>query len=145
MTEADLDAEHRLAVLTSWALFGALSLGAVATGFRADDIAVACVGYAILVAGAISHLVINRIYGRDFRPGEIATAITLFGVAALAFLAAWVLGPGLTPAGVTIGLVGMAVVVAGFLAYLVTRHGLTGAFSMFHPERGTPNGGRRRD
>jgi hypothetical protein len=141
MSEAEDDAEHRLAVLTNWALFAPLSLGTVATAFRADSVVMAGAGYAMLVAGAISHLVINRIYRRDFRPGEVATAISLFGVAVLAFLAAWIFPPGLTPIGVAIGLGGLAVVVVGFVVYLVARHGMTGAFSMFHPERGT-NGGR---
>ncbi len=142
MTEADNDAEHRLAVLTSWGLFGPLSLGMVATAFRADSLAVAAGGYGILLAGAISHIVINRIYRRDFRPGEVVAAISLFGVAVIAFLAAWVLPPGLTPGGVVIGLAGLGLVVAGFVIYLVTRHGLTSAFSMFHSERDT-NGRRR--
>ena len=137
MTEADDDAEHRLAVLTSWALFGPLSLGMVATAFRADSLAVAAGGYGVLILGAISHIVINRIYRRDFRPGEIVTAVSLFGVAVLAFLAVWVFPPGFTPSGVAIGLAGLGMVVVGFVIYLVTRHGLTSAFSMFHAERDT--------
>lgn len=145
MTEADYDAEHRLAVLTSWALFGSLSLGLVATAFRADSLIVAGAGYAILVGGFISHLVINRIYARDFRPGEIATAITLFGVAALAFLANWAFDASFSAQDVVIGIAGLALVAAGFVIYLTTRHGLTGAFSMFHPDRGPANGSGRRD
>lgn len=144
MTDADSDAEHRLAVLTSWGLFGSLSLGTVATAFRADSVVVAIAGYAILVAGFVAHLVINRIYRRDFRSGEIATAFTLFGVAVLAFLASWAFDPAFTATDVEIGLVGLTVVIAGFLVYVITRYGLTGAFSMFHPHRGASNGSGRR-
>lgn len=145
MTKADYDAEHRLAVLTNWALLGSISLGLVATAFRAESLFVAGAGYAVLIAGFVSHLVINRIYERDFRPGEIATGITLFGVAALAFLANWAFSPAFSPRDVEIGIVGLALVAAGFVVYLTARHGLTGAFSMFHPDRGPTNGGGGRD
>jgi hypothetical protein len=145
MIEADYDAEHRLAVLTSWALFGSIGLGLVATGFRAESLMVAGAGYAVLIAGFVSHLVINRIYLRDFRPGEIATAITLFGVAALSFLASWAFSPGFSARDVEIGILGLGLIAAGFVVYLTARHGLTGAFSMFHPDRGPPNGSGRRD
>ncbi len=145
MTETDYDAEHRLAVLTSWALCGSLGLGLVATAFRAESLVVAGAGYAVLIAGFVSHLVINRIYVRDFRPGEIVTAIGLFGVAALTFLASWALIPGFSARDVEIGVLGLGLVAAGFVVYLTARHGLTGAFSMFHSDRGPPNGSGRRD
>lgn len=135
MTEADEDAEHRLAVLTSWALFGPLSLGVVATAFRGDSVVAAAAGYALLVAGFIAHLVINRIYAGDFRPGEIATAVCLFGVAILAFLASWAFDPAFSRRDIEIGIIGLALISAGFVIYLTTRHGLSGAFSMFHAHR----------
>ncbi|KAB2874821.1 MAG: hypothetical protein F9K43_03720 [Bauldia sp.] len=134
-TNADNDAEHRLAVLTNWGLFGPFSLAFMASGFRADQFLIASAGYALLVAGFVSHLIINRIYRSEFRLGEIATAVTLFGVAILSFMASWAFAPGFSETDVLIGIVGLVVVIACFFAYLATRHGISGAFSMFHTHR----------
>lgn len=135
MTDTEYDAEHRLAVLTSWGLFGSFSLGVVLTGFRADQIAIIGAGYLLLAAGFISHLVINRIYAMPFRAGEIATAISLFGVAALSLIANWAFDPGFSETDVQGGILGLAVVLFGFITYLATRFGLRGAFSMYHIDR----------
>lgn len=134
-TNADNDAEHRLAVLTSWALFGSFSLAFIASGFRADRFLIACAGYALVVAGFVSHIIINRVYRAEFRLGEIATAVTLFGVAILSFMASWLFEPGFSETDVLVGIVGLVVVIACFFAYLATRHGVSGAFSMFHTHR----------
>ncbi len=135
MSEAETDAEQRLAVLTSWGLFGAFSLALVATGFRADHILVAAAGYLVLVAGFVSHLIINRIYGMGFRSGEIAAGISLFGLAAFSFLVFWAFDPAFTLSNALSGLLGLAVAAACFVVYLATRFGLKGAFSMFHIHR----------
>lgn len=135
MRKTDEDAEHRLAVLTSWGLFGSFSLAIVATGFRSDLIAVAAAGYLVFVAGFVSHLVINRIYGLDFRRGEVASAVILFGVAAAGFMAYWAADPDFTQTDVLIGILGIGLIAAGFVVYLATRFGMKGAFSMFHIHR----------
>lgn len=135
MSEAETDAEQRLAVLTSWGLFGAFSLALVATGFRADSLAVSASGYLVLVAGFVSHLIINRIYGMGFRSGEIAAGISLFGVAALTFMAFWAFDPAFTVDDVASGTLGLVVAAGCFIVYLATRYGLKGAFSMFHIHR----------
>lgn len=135
MTDADRDAEHRLAVLTAWGLFGGFSLAVALTGFRADDLLVIGTGYLLLVAGFVAHLVINRIYHVDFRPGEVVAAITLFGIAALAFMVNWAFEPGFSRTDVIGGILGLAVAAGCFITYLATRYGLKGAFSMFHMPR----------
>lgn len=135
MSEAETDAEQRLAVLTSWGLFGAFSLAIVATGFRADDILVSAAGYLVLVAGFVSHLIINRIYDIGFRSGEIAAGISAFGLAAVSFMAFWAFDPNFTTQDMLSGLLGLAVAAACFVVYLATRFGLKGAFSMFHIHR----------
>ena len=135
MTKADNDAEHRLAVLTSWALFGAFGIAIVASGFRQDQFLLSSAGYAVLIAGFIAHIIINRIYLSDFRVGEIATAITLFGVATLAFMGNWALAPDFSEADVESGLLGLVLVVVCFIVFIAIRHGFRGAFSMFHIHR----------
>jgi hypothetical protein len=135
MTDADADSEHRLAVLTSWAMFGSFSLGTAISGFRADQVLIICAGYLLLVAGFVSHIVINRIYLTDFRAGEIATAIAAFGVAVLSFMVNWAFDPGFSQTAVLGGILGVVVVIGCFVAYLATRYGMKGAFSMFHIHR----------
>lgn len=135
MTDADADSEHRLAVLTSWAIFGSFSLGITLSGFRADQLLIICAGYLLLVAGFVSHIVINRIYRMDFRSGEIATAIAAFGVAVLSFMASWALDSGFSQTAVLGAVIGGVVVIGCFVAYLATRYGMKGAFSMFHTHR----------
>lgn len=135
MSEAETDAEQRLAVLTSWGLFGAFSLALVATGFRAEEVLVSAAGYLLLIAGFISHLIINRIYGMGFRSGEIAAGISGFGIAAFSFMAFWALDPAFTMDDMLSGLLGLAAAAACFVVYLATRFGLKGAFSMFHIHR----------
>jgi hypothetical protein len=132
MTDVESDAEHRLAVLTSWGLFGAFGIGVVLTGFKVDEILITATGYAMIVAGFISHLIINRIYRMHFRAGEIAAAITLFGVSSLAFMAHWGFTADFSETDMWGGLLGLVVVLLTFLIYLATRFGLKGAFSMFH-------------
>jgi hypothetical protein len=126
------DHEHRLAVLTSWSLWGSFGTASVISAFAWDSYLVALCGYALLITGFVSHIIINWVYRTSFRNGEIVTGISLFGVCVLMFLASWLFDPDFTRVDVYSGLTGLAVTVAAFLAYLTTRYGLTGSFSMFH-------------
>lgn len=129
------DTEQKLAVHTSWGLFGAFGIGFVLSGFEADLYALAVLGFATLIVGFIAHLIINRIYGADFRQGEIATAFALFGVSALTFIADWLLDSSFSEADLVSGFTGFAVIILAAFAYVATRHGLKDAFSMFHVKR----------
>ncbi len=140
---ADQDMENRLAVLTSWGLLGPFGIGFVLSGFRSGIYAVGLFGFGLLVIGFVSHLIINRIYGVDFRNGEIASAFGLFGVATLGFVATWVFDPAFGRNAVLLGLTGCSLAVAGVFAYVATRYGLRGSFSMFHTAKQPPLDGRR--
>ena len=128
----DSDLDSRFAVLTSWGLWGSFGLGFVLTGFRSGLLGFGLAGFALLAAGFVSHVIVNRVYGRTFTDGEIASALGLFGLAVLGFVISWLLDPGLDRTSVTLALTGCTVGVAGFFAYVATRYGLRGAFSMFH-------------
>ena len=86
----------------------------------------------------MAHLIINRIYTIEFAEGEIAAAFAIFGLALLGFVASWLFTPNFDRTQVELGLTGSALAVVGCFAYLVTRHGLKGSFSMFHIKRPAP-------
>jgi hypothetical protein len=132
MLRPEEDAEHRLAVLTNWGFWGGFAIALVASGFAADSVVVSLAGYGLLVAGFVSHVIVNWVYGTGFRNGEVTAAFGLFGVAVVTFLLSWLLNPLFSRADVVSGLAGLAIVVFGFIVYLTTRFGLRGSFSMFH-------------
>ena len=129
--------ESRFAVLTSWALWAPFGTGFVLSGFRAEDLTLGLFGFALLAAGAVSHLVVNRVYGVDFSDGQIAAAAGLFVVSLLGFLGSWVSSPHFGQTDVLLGLIGSTIVVAGAFVYVAARYGLRGSFSMFHMKRPT--------
>ena len=130
--------ESRIAVLTNWGFLGSFGVGFVLSGFRSDSYLLGLLGFALLAAAFVAHLLINRIYAIEFAEGEIATAFAIFGLALLGFVASWLFTPNFDRTQVGLGLTGAALAVAGCFAYVVTRHGLKGSFSMFHIKRSNP-------
>lgn len=126
------DFEHRTAALTSWALFGSVGTCTVLSGFSQDAYQVSLAGYGILIIGFVAHLIINRIFGRGFRPGEIAAAFSIFGICILGLIAGWLFDPQFSTPDLISGIAGVSLVVLTFLVYVTTRFGLRGSFSMFH-------------
>jgi DMSO/TMAO reductase YedYZ heme-binding membrane subunit len=130
--------ESRIAVLTNWGFLGAFGVGFVLSGFRSDSYLLGLLGFALLAAAFVAHLIINRIYAIEFAEGEIAAAFAIFGLALLGFVAGWLFTPNFDRTQVELGLTGSALAVVGCFAYVVTRHGLKGSFSMFHTKRPAP-------
>ena len=124
--------ERRLAVVTSWCLFGAFGLALIQSGMVHGNIPVGLGGCALLVAGYVTQVIINAFHGGGFTTGEVAFGFSVFGVAVAGFAASWILDPAFDLADVSIGLGGIAAMIVSFLVYLVTRYGLRGSFSMFH-------------
>lgn len=123
--------EHHLAVMTSWGLFGTFGPAFIASGFSHASMVSGLLGFAILVAGFVAHVVINAIYRTDFSRGEAALAFVLFAVSALAFVIAWIAVPDFGTARAVTGLGGFAAIFATFVFYMVTRFGMRGSFEMF--------------
>lgn len=134
----EANVESRIAVLTNWGFLGAFGVGFVLSGFRSDSYLLGLLGFALLAAAFVAHLIINRIYTIEFAEGEIAAAFAIFGLALLGFVASWLFTPNFDRTQVELGLTGSALAVVGCFAYLVTRHGLKGSFSMFHIKRPAP-------
>jgi hypothetical protein len=127
--------ERRLAVVANWALFGSFGLGLIQSGAASGRGAIGLLGFALIIVGFIAQVIINRIYGGGFTAGEIALGFSAFGIAVIGFVAAWIFDPRFGAADVVTGLSGFAAIIACFIAYLVTRYGLRGSFSMFHQMR----------
>ena len=124
--------ERRLAVVANWALFGAFGLGLIQTGTSGGRIVLGLIGFALIVAGFVSQVIVNRLYGGGFTTGEVTLGMSAFGIAAVGFVASWIFDPRFGPPQMVIGLSGFAAIIGAFIVYLVTRYGLKGSFSMFH-------------
>jgi hypothetical protein len=126
------ETERRLAVITNWGVAGSLGLCCIMSGFSQSQLAIGLLGFALLIAGFVSHLIIGNLFGAMFDNGEVIVGFLFFGVGIVAFGASWIVNPRFDSIDVTIGLAGFAALVACFVAYVVTRFGLKGSFSMFH-------------
>ena len=127
-----ITSESRFAVLTNWSLWAPFGAGFVLSGFNAEDLTLGLFGFALLAAGAVAHLVVNRVYGIDFSGGQIAAAAGLFVLALLGFLGSWLVSSRFGQTDILLGFIGSALVVAGAFVYVAARYGLRGSFSMFH-------------
>ncbi|MGH6940931.1 MULTISPECIES: hypothetical protein [Hypericibacter] len=124
--------ERRLAVIANWGLFGAFGLGLIQSGIGSGAVVVGLVGFALILVGFVSQVIINRFYGGGFTAGEVALGFIAFGIAVLGFVASWIFDPTFGTTDIVIGLSGFAAIIIAFIAYLVTKYGLKGSFSMFH-------------
>jgi len=130
--------ERDLLVFSIWAMLGFGGLAFLLEGFSRDSYYLSLVGIASIIAGFISHMVVNAVFDCGFKPGEVALGISSFGVLALAFILGWLSG-GLSMNDYWSGLTLFAVLAFGMLIYLSTRYGLRSAFSRFH-KRSKGNG-----
>ena len=105
--------------MTSWGLLGSFGL------------CFAIAGFALIAAGYGAHVLINHIYGAGFSKGETALGLGLFTLAALGFVASWILLPGFGWPRIAIGLIGFSALIACFVSYMFARHGVRGSFEMF--------------
>lgn len=123
--------EHGLLVFAAWAALGSIGLLLIIEGFQRDAIWIALAGIGCIHGTFIAHIVINAVHDTGFGPGETALGLSSFGVLALVFVLS-VLAGGASAVDFYIGLTLFGTLIAGFLIYLLTRHGLRGAFSKFH-------------
>lgn len=124
--------QRRLAVTSSWALFGGFGLCFVLSGFALPLVSAILGGFALFVAGFISHLIINSVFHHGFTTGEVVTGFVAFGVGLACFMAAVIPARGIAGPVFAAGIAGFAALVLCFLGYLITKFGLKGAFSQFH-------------
>ncbi|MDE3238051.1 MAG: hypothetical protein KGN33_03755 [Paracoccaceae bacterium] len=123
--------DRGILVFAIWAVLGFLGLGFMLEGMALNSYLVALVGVALILASFVAHIIVNAVFDQGFTPGETALGIGAFGVLAIVFISGWLVG-GLSMPDFYAGLTLFGALSVGFLAYLMTRYGLRGAFSHFH-------------
>lgn len=131
MSNRSPNLERNILVFAIWAVLGFLGLGIFLEGLARDLWLLSALGIALIVVAFGAHIIVNGIFGTGFSPGETALGIGAYGFLGLVFVLATV-GDDMTTADFYSGLTLFGVLAAGFLAYLLTRHGLRNAFSQFH-------------
>jgi hypothetical protein len=126
--------ERSLLIFALWSVLGLLALVLYLVGMRSDSYLIALVGTGVLLTAFGGHVIINAIFDTGFTPGETALGLGVFGVIVLLFITATLFG-GLSRMNFLAGLTLLGTVVIAFVTYLMTRHGLRGAFSRFHPRK----------
>jgi hypothetical protein len=129
------ETERKLAIITSWGVAGSFGLSCIMSGFNQNQLALGLLGFALLIAAFVAHLIIGSMFGLMFDTGEVIVGFILFGIGLVAFAASWIFDPRFDSVDVAMGLAGFAAIIACFFVYLVTRFGLKGSFSMFHQLR----------
>ena len=125
------DLEHRLAVTTSWAFFGAFAFCFIVDGFSAGLLAPGLLGFFLVIVAFVAHVIINWIFHTDFTAGEAALGLVVFVVAALSFIGSWIFDPKFGATNLMLGLAGFSAIVASFLFYMFARYGMSGSFTLF--------------
>ncbi len=139
-TISDLDTiqpvERRLAVVTNWGFFASFGMGFVLSGFSGASWSMGLLGYALLVAGFIGHLIINQVFETGFSSGEVALGLVAFGISALSFIGSWLFDPGFGSVNLGIGLAGFGAMAACLVGYLIVRYGMRGSYQVIHSLHG---------
>lgn len=137
MSDRGPNVERNILVFSVWAVLGFLGLGIFLEGMARDLWSLSALGIAVIVAAFVAHIVINGIFDTGFTRGEAALGIGAYGLLGLVFVTG-AIGGEMTMADYYSGLTLFGVLAGGFLAYLLTRHGLKTAFSQFHIKTASP-------
>ncbi len=135
----DRHMERSLLVFAVWSVLGLLALVIHLQGLSLESYVIALTGTGLLLTAFGAHVIINAVFNTGFSRGETALGLSVFGVITLVFIGGTLSG-GLSRANFLSGLTLLAAVVIAFLTYLITRHGLRGAFSRFHRRRDLGDG-----
>jgi hypothetical protein len=122
--------EHRLAIMTNWALWAGFGLCAVLSGFSRVDPVIGLIGFACFVGGFISHVIINRIFSTGFTTPQVSLALVAFVVGVLGFISSCFLDPSFTEKNVLVGLIGFSAIIACFVVYIMINYGIRGSYAM---------------
>lgn len=137
MRERTPNVDRGILVFSIWGSLGFLGLGLFLEGMAHDVWAVSAAGVAVILTALGAHVVVNAVHGTGFTRGEAALGVGTYGVLGFVFIVGALQGD-MTMADYYAGLTLFGTLAAGFLAYLVTRHGLRGAFSQFHMRSAGP-------
>jgi hypothetical protein len=123
--------EHRLAVITGWALFGGFAFCCVVSGFAGGSLLAGLGGFALFIVGFVAHVILNGIYQKDFSAGEAALGFVVFVVGALGFIGSLLFDPSFDGVDLAIGLAGFAAIFVSVMFYMFAKYGTRGTFTLF--------------
>ena len=139
--ETEKKNERAVLVFCNWLVFGLIGLGFLLEGGSRENFLIGVIGIVGIIAGFVVHIIINHISSTGFTMGEVALGLALFAFGAVTFILSWIIGA-MSLVAFQIGLLQLAILVIGFLAYVATRYGVAGAFRKFDVI-GTSNSGKR--
>jgi hypothetical protein len=118
-------------VMAVWLPLGFVALTLIHRGFAAGQGWWVAAGFAPLLLGFATHLIINAVTGISFTSREVSLALSGYALALLALVFSVLLTPGfattfLLPVGA-----GMIVLAGAVIFYMVTSFGLRRAFDLF--------------
>ena len=122
-------------------VFGLIGLGFLLEGGSRENFLIGVIGIVGIIAGFVVHIIINHISSTGFTMGEVALGLALFAFGAVTFILSWIIGA-MSLVAFQIGLLQLAILVIGFLAYVATRYGVAVAFRKFDVI-GTSTSGKR--
>lgn len=129
-TPQHLIEKHAL-VLSFWLAFGFAGLLLIQMGFRNSDALVTLLGFAVLVAGFIAHILVNAFYAVEFTRREAALGLVLYSLGLLAFLAFSVFSDAVSRINFITGTIGLFTLFAAVVAFMIIRYGLRKSFNIF--------------
>ncbi len=124
--------EHRLAIMTNWAFVLAFGVCVVLSGFSVSDPVMAIAGFAVIVAGFIVHVIINRIFSTGFTNPQVALGLVAFVAAVLCFVLVSLFDPAFDQADILAGFGGFGALIVCFVVYVMINYGVRGSYAMIH-------------
>lgn len=123
--------ERHALVLSFWLALGFAGSILVQLGFRRSDALVTLAGFAVLIAGFIGHIIINKYYETSFTERETALGLLMYSVSLLGFLLLGVFSDAFTRTNFISGAAGFVAIFATVIFFMISRYGLRQAFNFF--------------
>ncbi len=118
-------------MLSFWLALGFAGSILVQLGFRRSDALVTLAGFAVLIAGFIGHIIINKYYETSFTERETALGLLMYSVSLLGFLLLGVFSDAFTRTNFISGAAGFVAIFATVIFFMISRYGLRQAFNFF--------------
>lgn len=122
--------EHRLAIMTNWALFAGFGICFVLSGFSRGELWIGLFGFALFIMGFVAHIIVNRIFSVGFSNSQVALGLAAFVVGALNFIASCIFDPTFGQTDVFVGLIGFSAIMGSFVVYVLINYGIRGSYVM---------------